>query len=332
MGHLVSIIIPLYNAEKFIKETIESALNQSYKNIEIIIIDDGSTDTSFTVAEKYKNEFVTVIKQPNRGASAARNHGLKLAKGDYIQFLDADDIIDINKIEYQINTLKSYSDLHLIGCNWRYFNKDVNNTYKTMPFLVKETTYYDKTEWLMDRPYMIPHTWLVSRRLIESAGLWDERLSLNDDGEYFYRVIAASNGVVIEGKVLAFYRAGNPNSLSTRRTKEAMVSLLESMKSYKKVMLLLAGNKANEAVDRGLFEVSYHCLNLFPKLSELAKQEMYNPTIKYNLHDNLVFYLSEVIGLGQAKKIRGLLNQIRNTQLVDYLFTHIKKALGRETY
>src|SRR5579875_322194 len=104
MHPLISIIIPLYNAEKYIIETIDSALQQSYKNIEIIIIDDGSTDSSFNVAETYKSDNIIVVKQENKGASAARNHGLKLAKGEYIQFLDADDILDVNKIEYQINT------------------------------------------------------------------------------------------------------------------------------------------------------------------------------------------------------------------------------------
>ncbi len=332
MQPLVSIIIPLYNAENFISETIESVLNQSYTAIEIIIVDDGSTDLSFRVAKKFENEFTTVISQPNKGASAARNRGLRLAKGEFIQFLDADDILHPNKIEHQINTLKHYSEHHLIGCNWRYFNTDINNTYKTMPFNLIETTCFNKEQWLMNRPYMIPHTWLVSKFLIERAGFWNEALSLNDDGEYFYRIIAASKGVVMDDKAMAYYRAGNPNSLSTRRTKGAMISLLESMKSYKKIMFDLMGNKANEAVDKSLFEVSYQCLNLYPDLVLSAKLEMYNPTIEYNLHDTLVFNLSKLIGLRKAKKVRDLLNHIRNTSIVNSIFFHTKKLIGREAY
>ena len=332
MQPLISLIIPLYNAEKYVAETIESALQQSYKNIEIIIIDDGSTDSSFSVAESYKSDNILVVKQTNKGASAARNHGLRLAKGEYIQFLDADDILDVNKIEQQINTLKNHSELHLVGCRWRYFNTDVNNTYKTMPFDFKDISTYNKANWLMERPYMIPHTWLVSRRLIELAGFWNESLTLNDDGEYFYRIIAASNGVVMDSRVLAFYRAGNPNSLSTRRTKDAMLSWLESIRSYKRVMFNIAGNKANEAVDKAFFEVSYHCLNVFPDLVELSKQEMYHPEIQYNLYDNLVFNLSKVIGLSKAKKTREFLTAMRNTHVTNFIFLQVKKILGKETY
>lgn len=332
MYPLVSVIIPLYNAEKYIVETIESVLKQTYKNIEIIIIDDGSKDSSFALAKKYISDTVTVVKQANKCASAARNHGLKLAKGEYIQFLDADDILHPKKIEYQINTLKQYSKLHLIGCNWSYFNKNINSTYKTMPFDLKERTYYDKVNWLIERPYMIPHTWLVSKELVNLAGPWDEKLSLNDDGEYFYRIIAASKGVVMCAKTMAYYRAGNPSSLSTRRTKDAMISWLESIKSYKKIMFDLAGNKANEAVDKALFEVSYHCLNVFPDLVKSSKQEMYNPAIQHNLNDNLVFNVSKVIGLRNAKKTRDFLTSIRNSRIVSFVFIKIKKLVGREVY
>ncbi len=334
MQPLVSVIIPLYNAENFISKTIDSVLEQTYNNIEIIIVDDGSKDLSFEKVKEYKNPSIILVQQTNKGASAARNHGLKLAKGEFIQYLDADDILDRKKIECQINTLKSNSELELIGCKWRYFKDDISRSFKTMPFDFSENTYFNKIRWLMDRPYMIPHTWLVSKKLIQLAGPWDEHLTLNDDGEYFYRVIAASNGVVmVGGEALAYYRAGNPNSLSTSRTKASMISWLKSIKSYKKIMFSIAGNKANEAVDKAFFEVGYHCSNLFPDLAESAKLEMYNSSVVYDLFDSIVFLnISKLIGIGKAKEIRDLLTYIRNTKLVNYMFFHVKKLIGRENY
>lgn len=334
MQPLISVIIPLYNAENFISETINSVLEQSYKNIEIIIVDDGSKDLSYEKVKEYENPSINLVQQVNKGASAARNHGLKLAKGDFIQYLDADDILHPKKIEYQVNVLKNYSELDLVGCKWRYFKEDINKSFKTMPFDFSENTYFNKIEWLIDRPYMIPHTWLVSKKLIQLAGSWNENLTLNDDGEYFYRVIAASNGVVMAGEAaMAYYRAGNPNSLSTSRTKASMSSWLESIKSYKKIMFSIAGNKANEAVDRAFYEVGYHCSNVFPDLAKAAKLEMYDPSVVYNLFDNLVFLnLTKIIGIGKAKKIRESLTYIRNTKAVNYVFSHIKRLLGRENH
>ena len=203
-----------------------------------------------------------------------------------------------------------------------------------MPFDHSEITYFDKIDWLKDRPYMIPHTWLVSKKLIQLAGPWNENLTLNDDGEYFYRVIAASNGVVMGGETaMAYYRAGNPNSLSTSRTKASMLSWLESIKSYKKVMFSIAGNKANEAVDKAFFEVGYHCSNLFPDLAELARSEMYNPSVTHDLFDSSVFVsFSKIVGIAKAKEIRDFLTYIRNTKLVNYLFSHVKRLVGRENH
>ncbi|RYX82911.1 glycosyltransferase family 2 protein, partial [bacterium] len=124
----VSIIIPVYNAALFLAETITSTLKQSYRNFEIILIDDGSSDNSYNIAKQFNDPKITVVKQANKGASAARNHGISLATGDYIQFLDADDFLHPQKIEQQIDTLKNYSDLHLIGGTWQRFVKNLDYT------------------------------------------------------------------------------------------------------------------------------------------------------------------------------------------------------------
>ncbi len=90
---MVSVIIPCYNAQSWIRECLLSVLNQSYTNFEVLVIDDGSTDNSLEVANSCKDRHTRVITQQNKGASAARNAGLNEAKGEYIQFLDADDLL-----------------------------------------------------------------------------------------------------------------------------------------------------------------------------------------------------------------------------------------------
>src|SRR4051794_15684167 len=102
MNPLVSILIPAYNSQEWIAETIDSALKQTWANKEIIIVDDGPKDQTLEIAKRYEPQGVRVVSQPNQGAAVARNTAFALAKGDYIQWLDADDVLDPHKIEYQI--------------------------------------------------------------------------------------------------------------------------------------------------------------------------------------------------------------------------------------
>jgi glycosyltransferase involved in cell wall biosynthesis len=105
MACLVSILIPVFNAEKWIRENIESALSQTWERKEIIIIDDGSTDNSLQIEKKYESNIVKVISQEKMESAVARNRALEYAQGDYIQWLDADDLLSPDKIEKQLRAL-----------------------------------------------------------------------------------------------------------------------------------------------------------------------------------------------------------------------------------
>lgn len=330
---LVSIVIPIYNASLFIAETIESTIKQTYPNIELILVDDGSKDDSYRIAKQYESLKITVVKQANKGASAARNYGIRLAKGSYIQFLDADDFLHPRKIEYQLNTLKAYSDLHLAGGTWQRFVKSLDHLYgEIAPVTQQEVQCFDKTSWLIKRPMMIPNTWLVSRELIKLAGPWDENITLNDDGEYFYRVIAASAGVVIDRKAATYYRSFNNASLSSRNGRKAMLSWIRSIQSYKKILHDLAGDKGNNSVDEFFYLLSYWCLNEFPDLVEVCKAEMYQPDKIFVLEDKLVYNLSKVIGLSKAKHFREFISSIKQREIVKHSIKQIKLIFGKPTY
>ena len=109
MKELISIIVPIYNVEKYIHKCIESIINQTYKNLEIILVDDGSPDNCGNICEEYaKNDSrIKVIHKENNGLSSARNAGLEICKGDYIGFVDSDDYIELNMYEVLINALKN---------------------------------------------------------------------------------------------------------------------------------------------------------------------------------------------------------------------------------
>jgi glycosyltransferase involved in cell wall biosynthesis len=216
MTPLVSILIPAYNAQRWIAETIRSALGQTWPNKEIIVVDDGSTDQTLRIARQFEPKGVQVVTQPNQGAAVARNTAFSLAQGDYIQWLDADDLLSPDKIAKQMEAVeKSQSERTLFSCGWGYFR------YRPSKAKFVPTSLWcdlSPLEWVLrkweENLHMQTATWLVSRELTEAAGPWDARLLGDDDGEYFLRAINASNGsrFIPQGRV--YYRITPSNSLS----------------------------------------------------------------------------------------------------------------------
>jgi|WetSurMetagenome_2_1015567.scaffolds.fasta_scaffold51825_3 glycosyltransferase involved in cell wall biosynthesis len=124
---LVSVVIPVYNCERFVAEAIESVLCQTYRPLEIIVVDDGSNDSSLKIIEKYNNH-VEIVSQQNSGVSVARNKGIHQAKGEYIAFLDGDDVWLPNKIEKQIEVLKRYDEVILVSSLGDCINENGNQS------------------------------------------------------------------------------------------------------------------------------------------------------------------------------------------------------------
>jgi glycosyltransferase involved in cell wall biosynthesis len=117
MGELISVIIPVYNVEKYLKRCIDSIINQTYRNLEIILIDDGSNDNSSNICDEYQNRDnrIIVIHKKNGGLSSARNQGMLAVKGDYVCFVDSDDWIDSNFIEYLYCAMKE-NNSQIVEC------------------------------------------------------------------------------------------------------------------------------------------------------------------------------------------------------------------------
>ena len=216
MDPLVSIIIPVFNSENWIDSTIRSALSQTWKNKEIIIIDDGSTDNSFEIIKHYENSNVKIIKQENKGASAARNLGLDYAQGDYIQWLDSDDILAPDKISTQLENCEfKFDPKTLLSSAWGYFYHRLKSVKLNQTPLWKDLYPIDWIKLHINSQYfMADCSWLVSRELTTLAGKWNEDLSYNDDGEYFCRVISKCESIKFEEDALSYYRKGNLESLS----------------------------------------------------------------------------------------------------------------------
>lgn len=269
MNVKVSILIPAYNAESWIQETIASALSQTWPNSEIIVVDDGSTDNTFQVANRFRSKYVKVIRQENMGASAARNKAFSLAQGNYIQWLDADDLLAPDKISQQLKYHNGDEDsLLLLSSAFGYF---YYRRYRAKFVPTKLWQDLKPIEWLIirftDKVWIHPGAWLVSRRLTERSGPWDERLSLNDDGEYFCRVVAASDEIKFVPESKSFYRQVNVNSLSNTFTHKSRESLFLSLELCYRCLLALENS---EKTRTAAFQHLQICLiNFYPEESEL---------------------------------------------------------------
>jgi glycosyltransferase involved in cell wall biosynthesis len=228
MRPLVSILIPAYNAERCLAETIRSALAQTWPNKEIIVIDDGSTDRTLEIARAFESRAVKVVYQPNAGGPAARNKALAHAQGDYIQWLDHDDLLAPNKIRAQLSECERIQDDRvLFSCPFATFYYRMNKARSFQSPLFRDLAPFDYfLIKFSQNTYFQSSCWLVSRKLTDLAGPWWEVRSPDDDGEYFCRVVIMSRTIRFVPEAKCYWRVGNSESFSQAWQKSS--SALES--------------------------------------------------------------------------------------------------------
>lgn len=317
---LVSIIIPVYNAEKHLSETLQSALNQTWTNKEIIIVDDGSTDGSVEVIKSYDNPAIKLIQQKNQGASSAKQTGLGYANGDFIQYLDADDILHPDKLTLQMKALVNRSNFISVSGTAHFYNDIKDNIiqddaffqeYLDSPphFLIKLYGGYDMIGGMIQ-----PNAFLTPKKLIDEAGPWDASLSpcADEDGEYFCRVILRSAGLIYQPDVLNYYRkTDNFGSLSGVKTELSYLNLTESL--IKKHKLLLASVAAKEDIAL-VHNATFRCLNevllavyyQYPAIRKkiMIYQSSLSPALKpvsYKMGGAVINMISDIAGWKAAR-------------------------------
>lgn len=283
MKPLVSILIPAYNSQRWIAATLDSALGQSWPNKEVIVVDDGSIDDTVEVVRSYESRGVRVLHQKNAGAAAARNLALANARGDYIQYLDADDLLSAEKIEAQVELLEACAPGMLTICPVTYF-KDGSGPEQGLersgwPFVSTDVP----RQWLLDlwganpRFGLVPlGSYLVSRGLADKAGPWDASVrSPMDDGEYFARVVLASIGIRPSSGRYFYRKFPNAGSYSSTRRPELFWGRLHSIDSVAR-MLLAGGDDAvtRPAMANCYLELAFISYPQYPDVTEKALERL----------------------------------------------------------
>lgn len=255
MFKIVSVIIPCFNAEKWIKEAIDSCLNQRYPAIEIIVIDDGSNDNSLEIIKSYRDQ-IKWETGPNRGGNYARNRGFALSKGEYIQYLDADDYILPKKIENQVRFLED-TGADVVYSDWRH-QRHLPNGRIILEDIKVSGIQADILESLLADWWVSPACLLFTRASVEKTGGWDENLKAGQDRDFFISVVMAGANVVYQAGCDSIYRRYGNITVSTSskvRYLENHIYILEKVEQKLREMDNFS-NKYSYALAQSYFRIA----------------------------------------------------------------------------
>lgn len=210
----VSVIIPAYNRESFIRETVDSVLEQTYPNIELIVVDDGSTDNTLKILKEFGKKLVLLqhLNGENKGQSAAINLGIKVSSGEYIAILDSDDLFAPLKIELQVNFLEKNYEIGLVYANGIAINDFGEKLYKLFPLDHKEGN--DPSRMLLECHFNIPSNSLMRKSIFQLTGLFEEKFRSAQDHDMGIKIME-NTIVAYMNEPLWFYRK-HENTLSSK--------------------------------------------------------------------------------------------------------------------
>lgn len=301
--------MPLYNAEQYVAEAIESVIRQTYTNWELIIVNDGSTDQSLTIAKKFESEKVKIFNQENKGQCAANNFGYQQSSGQYIKFFDADDVLSENMLEAQL-ALLSNSESALASAQWGRFYDDDLTSYRPSP----EECWQDMkpidwicSSWKNGEPMMQCALWLIPRKVLEKSGLWNEELSLINDFEFFTRVILAADEIKFSSAATLYYRSGVSNALSGRKTISAVKSAILSVQLATQQLLEKEDSERTRRVAANcLMNLAYEYELVYPELLRpitIKIKALGGSSVKYR-SGKVVNLLTSIFGWKFAKRFQ----------------------------
>ncbi|HEX8491552.1 MAG TPA: glycosyltransferase family 2 protein [Pyrinomonadaceae bacterium] len=316
---LVSIIIPVYNGEKYLAAAIESALAQDWERKEIIVVNDGSTDRSLEIIESYR-PLLTLISQKNNGACSARNAGLRAAAGDYIQYLDQDDLLHPEKISLQIRDLREETEATLACGRLFIIGEDVDD-YRAFDFFDALDTYTSPVDWMIwsfEGRAMQSSVWLIPRKLHEQAGYWNEELrsNPNDDGELFCRIVLASDRVKFNREAKIYFREHEGPRGSRANDLTKITSLYRSLELSTSYLLAAEDSRRTRHAAACTFKhFAYAHCQTAPDMARQALEQIKRlgfTKVDYEVIGGRTFRLiDKTLGAKSAIKFKVLMNSLQ---------------------
>lgn len=305
---LVSVIIPAFNAGNTILQAIESAKKQTYPNLEIIICDDGSTDNTAEIVNKVFGKSIQYIFQEKQNAAVARNRALESCKGQFIQFLDADDLLSEEKIEQQMAVIANSNESIAIS-KTIFFTHSVEEISGSIDLSTMPVNPIEFLEELYLSQRMVAiHAMLFHKDLLRKNGSFDERLTFDDDGDFSCRLILAAKEI-IHTKGIAYYRKGETSSLSNANGMAASQSALQAcINKIEAIENKYGKQKASIIGSKLISATAYHYLYRYPALLQRAKLYCKEKSITMEATGGKNFRrLSQITGIDKALALKRLL-------------------------
>jgi glycosyltransferase involved in cell wall biosynthesis len=277
---LVSVIIPAYNAEEYILQCVNSVIEQTYFNLEIIIVNDGSTDKTLQLIQTLDDKRIVLINQENRGSSSARNSGIVRAAGEYFQFLDADDVLSPNKIESQLRKMHA-SQKTIAVCKTLYFNDDIRRPLgeidteliqkegSGLKFLLRLLGSEGKSGMVQPNAYLIPAS------IVNIIGEWNVDITPtpDDDGEYFTRALLAAEHIVFTGGINYYRKVPNQKSLSHVRSYQLARNLLKTVEmKFDHIFKIERSQLTERLFQLNISQVAYQCGCDYPEIVKESRE------------------------------------------------------------
>ena len=333
----VSVIVPVYNGSKYISTSLYSIINQNFKDFELIIINDGSTDDSLDIiSEILSNEDINyqIITQENKGASNARNHGLKLAKGDYILFVDVDDYIEKNHIKYLYNELCdnntdfSFSKLLKIDLNKKILT-DENQYNKLENKNVLSTLELIKMDLEMKIPFSFSQILYKTSILKENNLYFNENYVYGEDTDFALRALFCGENVSIVEKPTYFYlQHENSATSNLYLNRFEIIKIFENLSFYfkgtdkcdyseeiKDLLMLIKYNRIPKAIFGNLMYFFYRGYDLNEILDEMEKLDLFSKLSRFKIRSlkDILFLLKSKVFLINPKIYYKIWKKLKNS-------------------
>jgi glycosyltransferase involved in cell wall biosynthesis len=223
--------MPAYNAGNYVLQSVNSIINQSYNNWELIIVNDGSTDNTAKQLDGITDSRVRIYQQENKGQCAAANKAFGFSSGSFVKFMDADDLISEDTLKLQVQQLRSTTNAIAYTSWGRFYDDDLGTFKLDTAFITGDAKPFN---WLIasmtNKEVMLQCAlWLIPTSLLNKSGLWNENLSLINDFEFFIRVLLNADELKFTPGAMLYYRSGVRNSLSSTKSEFAAISAYNSI-------------------------------------------------------------------------------------------------------
>lgn len=298
-NQLISIIVPIYNVEKYLKECIESIINQTYKNIEIILVDDGSPDNCGIICDEYsqKDKRIIVIHKENGGLSDARNKGIDIAKGDYLTFIDSDDFVNIDYIEKLYNSIK-LNNTKLAQCGI----SKVNENNEIIERLNYDENYIKTSHEILNELY--------GKHLIENVVVWNKMYA-----KELFENIRFPVGKIHEDEFTTYKIFYSVDRISL---------LSDCLYNYRQTNESIIGKKFNKK-RLNLLEALEERMDFFKNRNEI---DLYEKTLKFYIEELRLYYIKVKKYIENSKEIQ---QDIKRKYKIEYKkFVKIKSKKTKE--